>query len=315
MSASTPRLGLTKPGGGSTGIITPADIVDIDVLNASFDKIDASIGYAIVTSGTRPSSPFNGQQIFETDTKNEMYWSTAGSRWIPVGVPNAASAALRDALYPAPVGGERVYRTDVGFFQRYSASGWQRDTLVRPTAVPLTGTGAAVVINDDGSIKITFGAGGGTALLQGVLATAGYSSDEFELVIDGTTTAPSNLRLRMCVGATPDASAANHDSFGLSRTQAGVDNAMSILNQSSWYVQNSLADIINEYDVRVRIRHAADSTKHTSADVVSIPIITPGTSESFVLARFGHRLTTAFDGIQIGCTQPGTINARVRALA
>jgi hypothetical protein len=158
MSASTTRLGLTKPGGGSTGLITPADIVDIDVLNANFDKIDASMGYTIATSGARPSTPFNGQPIFETDTKNEMYWSTAAGRWIPVGVPNAASSALRDALYPAPAGGERVYRTDLGYVQRYSslAAAWRADSasgtaFFRPTTVG--GTGAA--INADGVVTLT----------------------------------------------------------------------------------------------------------------------------------------------------------------
>lgn len=41
MTQTTPKLALVKPGGGSTGLNTPADRVDIDVINANSDKIDA----------------------------------------------------------------------------------------------------------------------------------------------------------------------------------------------------------------------------------------------------------------------------------
>ena len=41
MPASTPFLGLYKPGGGSSGLITPDEVVDIDRLNTNADLIDA----------------------------------------------------------------------------------------------------------------------------------------------------------------------------------------------------------------------------------------------------------------------------------
>lgn len=40
MPAFTPFLNLYKPGGGSTGTITPDEVADIDRLNANFDLID-----------------------------------------------------------------------------------------------------------------------------------------------------------------------------------------------------------------------------------------------------------------------------------
>ena len=46
MSALTPRLGLYKPGGGSTGLITPDEVVDVDRFNTNSDNIDA---YAVAT--------------------------------------------------------------------------------------------------------------------------------------------------------------------------------------------------------------------------------------------------------------------------
>jgi hypothetical protein len=40
VTQTTPTLALVKPGGGSTGLNTPADRVDIDVINSNMDKID-----------------------------------------------------------------------------------------------------------------------------------------------------------------------------------------------------------------------------------------------------------------------------------
>lgn len=40
MPAFTPTLNLYKPGGGSTGVITPDEVADIDRLNQNFDLID-----------------------------------------------------------------------------------------------------------------------------------------------------------------------------------------------------------------------------------------------------------------------------------
>ena len=41
MPAYTPFLTLYKPGGGSTGLIVPDEVVDVDRLNANADLIDA----------------------------------------------------------------------------------------------------------------------------------------------------------------------------------------------------------------------------------------------------------------------------------
>lgn len=48
MSAFTPFLNLYKPGGGSSGTITPDEVADVDRLNADFDIIDA---FALATDG------------------------------------------------------------------------------------------------------------------------------------------------------------------------------------------------------------------------------------------------------------------------
>lgn len=60
MATSTSRLGLTKPAG--------TENIDVSILNANADKVDAVMGFTPVTSATRPASAFSGQAIRETDT-------------------------------------------------------------------------------------------------------------------------------------------------------------------------------------------------------------------------------------------------------
>lgn len=139
MATTTPRLGLYKPGGGSTGLITPDEAVDIDKINGNMDIIDAAMGAKVVTSTGRPPTPVDGQVIRETDTRNTLIWSAALTRWIPVGTPYAATNSARDALYPSPMRGDRVFRQDLGYFEEYYDAA---ATVGNPAAgwVPAAGT-------------------------------------------------------------------------------------------------------------------------------------------------------------------------------
>ena len=75
MATNTTKLGLIKP--------DFVDVVDISDLNSNADDIDAAVGSTIVTSITRPVSPFTGQVIFETDTELSFVWD--GLTWKPSG--------------------------------------------------------------------------------------------------------------------------------------------------------------------------------------------------------------------------------------
>jgi hypothetical protein len=75
MATNTTKLGLIKPDFD--------DVVDVSELNDNFDDIDAAVGSTIVTSTTRPTSPWDGQIIYETDTKKSLVWD--GSAWQPAG--------------------------------------------------------------------------------------------------------------------------------------------------------------------------------------------------------------------------------------
>lgn len=68
MSTTTPKLGLLKP--------APSEAVDVVAqLDNNLDVIDAAVGTTVCTSGTRPSSPYTGQKIYETDTGFQYIWN------------------------------------------------------------------------------------------------------------------------------------------------------------------------------------------------------------------------------------------------
>lgn len=82
MATTTTKLALIKP--------DYADNVDVADLNSNADAIDAAVGSTIVTSTTRPTSPFAGQVIFETDTEDSFVWD--GTSWKPAGGGAGAGA-------------------------------------------------------------------------------------------------------------------------------------------------------------------------------------------------------------------------------
>lgn len=84
MATNTTRLGLIKP--------DLTDNVDVTDLNNNADDIDAAIGFTVVTSTTRPSTPWSGQPIFETDTGNSYVWD--GSSWQAAGGGSGGGASL-----------------------------------------------------------------------------------------------------------------------------------------------------------------------------------------------------------------------------
>ena len=151
MPGTTTKLALYLPGGGSSGLITPDEQLDVDKINDNMKKIDTAIGFVVCTSGTRPATPFPGQSIVETDTRNTMYWNAV--RWVPLDLlPNAASSTIRDVLYPTPVSGNQIFRTDLaagGAVQIYSGTTWKTVGASRVPIVPVTvaGTGVSIVGN------------------------------------------------------------------------------------------------------------------------------------------------------------------------
>jgi hypothetical protein len=82
----TPRLQLRRP------LNDGSELVNVQTdLNQNADKIDLAVGYQVVTSTTRPSAPYPGKAITESDT-SRTYFSNgtapASGSWVEI--PNGA---------------------------------------------------------------------------------------------------------------------------------------------------------------------------------------------------------------------------------
>ena len=114
MSTSSARLGLTLP--------ATSDLVDVTVLDTNFTTIDGAVGAKVVTSGTRPPSPFDGQLIYETDTSLTYAYSSATSSWKAVSKPvSIVTSSTRPA---SPFSGQLIYETDTKQYFTYTGSDW-----------------------------------------------------------------------------------------------------------------------------------------------------------------------------------------------
>jgi hypothetical protein len=63
-------------------------------IGQNLDKLDAAVGFQIVTSSTRPSSPYPGKPIAESDTSYRTYFSNgtspASASWVEI--PNSSAS-------------------------------------------------------------------------------------------------------------------------------------------------------------------------------------------------------------------------------
>lgn len=129
-ASTTSRLLLTKP---DPNPVT-GDFVDINVLNADFDRIDAAAGAFPCTSGTRPTGTdrWDGRLIRETDTRRTLVWNATQAVWDILGVIVVANLAARNAL-TGLYDGMQVWRSDTKCFNVYDGAVW-RYFATRPTS-------------------------------------------------------------------------------------------------------------------------------------------------------------------------------------
>lgn len=111
MATNTTKLGLIKP--------DFVDVVDITDLNTNADDIDAAVGFTICTSSTRPSTPWAGQPIFETDTLTPYIWS--GTAWVVAG--GGGSIEISPTAPSSPSAGDLWWDSDNGALYIYYNDG------------------------------------------------------------------------------------------------------------------------------------------------------------------------------------------------
>ena len=112
MSTTLSRTGYVLPAGPET--------CDVAVLNGNMQKVDAQIGYTICTSATRPSTPYLGQPIYETDFGLRRYWN--GTTWVTFN--RELQVATSTTRPSGPVSGQQIFETDTRMLAYYDGSNW-----------------------------------------------------------------------------------------------------------------------------------------------------------------------------------------------
>lgn len=160
MGQTTPNLGLYKPGGGSTGVITPDEAVDIDKINDNFDKIDDFAGRGLTAARLRGikadrelyTPPVKGIQWYETDT-GKVYLSSSTGTWRQYeGVSTAPFSAWTITAGTAPAAFYAIKSFDVDIPTQMEA-----DELIEFSTISAgSGYGWASLANAaNGSGKVT----------------------------------------------------------------------------------------------------------------------------------------------------------------
>lgn len=113
MSTTTTRIALVKE--------TDAENYSVETVNANSDKIDSAVGLLECTSTTRPSAPYNGQAIRESDTGSVLYsngsapasgsWNNIFAASGPVIVGATGSAAPLRIQTTSTIAGNRAIET------------------------------------------------------------------------------------------------------------------------------------------------------------------------------------------------------------
>jgi hypothetical protein len=189
MATNTTKLGLIKP--------DFVDVVDISDLNSNADDIDAAVGFAIVTSSTRPSTPWTGQSIFETDTGNSFIWD--GAVWQPGG--GGGSIEISSTAPSNPGEGDLWWDSDNGNLYIYYDDGDSQQWVAANGPQVFVGTtapagyqgqlwfdstqGKTYIYYDDGTSAQWVSAIGGSLSGNVIQAVSTVKSDVFSASLAG----------------------------------------------------------------------------------------------------------------------------------
>lgn len=164
MATTTSRLRLRKPDPDpNTG-----DFIDIATdINAPYDQIDAAVGALVVTSSTRPATPWAGQIIQESDTGYRMYvhngTSPASAGWqqvLKAGSTFVGNVTVSgSASFTGPVAASNLGAMDVQVFT--SNGTWFKPNKARVVQIKCVGGGgAAGGAPATGASQVSGGGGG-----------------------------------------------------------------------------------------------------------------------------------------------------------
>jgi hypothetical protein len=197
---STTRLGMYKSkSDGSELVSYPQDI------GANLDKLDAAAGFQIVTSSTRPSSPYSGKPIAESDT-GRLYYSNASvpasGSWVEIASNGAsftmtgtravifngtANSTVKQTCLVAGDTFNRFEQTADGTMSWGPGSG-AVDAVLARTATSTIGTASGDHFKVGGDLRLV----NGTTTYRNALSTATTVANTVTQTAIATHTIPAN---------------------------------------------------------------------------------------------------------------------------
>lgn len=208
-ATTTTRLGLYKTSSDGSDLVN----VVTDLLN-NWDKLDLAVGARVVTSSTRPSTPFGGQLILESDTSYRSYvnngTSPASAGWVEI--PNGS------ATYGSQIWASRATdATTLRVANTFGGGNTNPSVLTEHAAAAAISYGARVSgdtfdrirLRADGRIDIGPGTGArdtslyrsaagtlktdGSLVVNSTLSVSGTSTLTGNVTVSGTTTLTGNV--------------------------------------------------------------------------------------------------------------------------
>lgn len=214
MGTTTTRLGLYKPLTDGSELVNVSQDID-----AAYDKIDLAVGFQSCTSSTRPSTPYSGKPIYETDTTRTYFSngsSPASGSWVEL--PNANNNVLLAAAKQVNIGGS-------GSTASFSALNAAAGTDLLSGRV--TGdTQSRYIVDTDGTMA--WGPGGSTAVDTNLYRSAvdTLKTDDKLIVAQGGT-----FQSTLAVNSTLAVTGATTLSGGL--TVVGIGQVLRALKTSN----------------------------------------------------------------------------------
>ena len=181
---TTPRLGLVKP--------DPEDLYSLSVWNGNSDKLDAAVGVIVCTSSTRPSTPWNGMSIYETDTQALKVWDGDSWEGNSPGILIGLSSAKPNPVQP----NQMFYEIDTGLTVVWNGTTWLRINPGLIAARRWGGTAAVLTTTVSNTTEQVTAMETGNVVLPANRAFKMTARIEWDVTGSGAVGSDWNIRLR-----------------------------------------------------------------------------------------------------------------------
>jgi hypothetical protein len=152
-------------------------------LGQNWDKVDLAVGYQVVTSGTRPATPYSGKPIAQSDTAYSTFFSNgtspASASWVEI--PNSSSTFGSNLKLVS--GAQLTIGADVNLFRNAANVLRTNDALIVDGALT-----ASSGISVGGDLKLV----GGTTTYRNQLSAQTTVANTVTETVIASMTVPAN---------------------------------------------------------------------------------------------------------------------------